>query len=145
MGVHGSVVLEAVGRVSRTAPVLGVVLAIGPIRSKFATERKAGLRLVVRKFDGELASGGEGHRVAVLWRVVETAKGLSLKNILAQDRALSIDASYLLHPPFVLGQLVQGIHRSVGVGVIVVGVGSALAIHALDEGRSMRRGAACEN
>ena len=75
--MHGAIVLNAVGRVSRATPVLGVVLAIRPLGRVLTIKGEARLSLVVSKLYGELATGGESNGVAILWRVVETAQRLS--------------------------------------------------------------------
>lgn len=107
VGVHSAVILDAVGRVTRTAPVLRVVVAIGPLASVGTVVGQGGLSLVVCKLNSELATGGKGYRGTVLGRVVEAS-------------------ALALHPPVVLGQLVEGIDGVVGVGVVVVGVRAAL-------------------
>lgn len=107
MGVHSTVVLDAVRRVTRTAPVLGVVVAIGPLASVGTVVGQGGLGLVVCKLDGELATGGKGYRGTVLRRVVEAS-------------------ALALHPPVVLGQLIERVDRVVGVGVVVVRVRATL-------------------
>lgn len=76
MGVHGSAILEAFGRVSRAAPVLWVTLSIRPLGRVLAVEREASLSLVVGKLYSELAAGWESNGIAVLGWIVETAQGL---------------------------------------------------------------------
>jgi hypothetical protein len=74
--VHGSVILDAVGRVARAVPVIGVVLAIGPRRGILAVERESGLGLVVGKLNGKLASSWKSDGSTVLGRVIEAAATL---------------------------------------------------------------------
>lgn len=107
VGVHSTVILDAVRRVTRTAPILGVVVAIGPLASVGTVVGQGGLGLVVCKLDGELATGGKSYRSTILGRIVEAS-------------------TLALHPPVVLGQLVEGVDRVVGVGVVVVGVRATL-------------------
>lgn len=84
-----------------------MVLAVGPGAGELAVIRKAGLSLIMRKFNGELAAGGEGNGGAILGRVVQAARDL-------------------LHPPLVLGEVVERVDRIVGIRIRLVGVGAVL-------------------
>lgn len=107
LGVHGTVILNAVRRATRALPVLGVALAIGPLASKLSVERQGSLSLVVGKLNSELATSRQSNGGTV------------------RRRSL-VAATVGLHPPLLKGKIIERVHGSVGVGVVVVGIGTTL-------------------
>lgn len=107
LGVHGTVILNAVGRAARTRPVLGVALAIRPLAGELSVEGQGGLSLVVGELNSELATSRQSNGGTVRRRSLVTA-------------------TVGLHPPLLKGKLVERVHGSVGVGVVVVGIGTTL-------------------
>lgn len=107
LGVHGTVILNAVRRASRARPVLGVALAIRPLAGKLSVEGQASLSLVVGELNSELATSRQSNGGTVRRR------GL-------------VAATVGLHPPLFKGKIPERVYGSVGVGVVVVGIGTTL-------------------
>lgn len=107
VGVHGTVVLDAVRGAAGTAPVLRVRLAIRPFAGELSIEGQSRLGLVVGELDSELAAGGQSNRGTIRRRSI-------------------IAATVGLHPPLLERKVPEGVDGSVGVGVVVVGIGATL-------------------
>lgn len=126
LGVHGPVILDAVVGSTRAVPVVGVVIAIGPIRRKLASIGKSSLGLVMGEFNGKLATCWKSYRGAVFGGIVKTSADL-VESMSVYDQQYCVgELLHFLHPPLILGELVQRIDRGIRVGVVVVRIRTAL-------------------
>jgi hypothetical protein len=107
LGVHSTVILNAVRRVARARPVLGVILSIGPLSSILSVEWQCGLGLVMSKLNSEWSTCWQSNR-GIAWRGVQIA------------------ATVGLHPPLLEWQVVERVDRSVGVWIIVIRIRATL-------------------
>lgn len=105
--MHSTIVLDAVRRVARARPVLGVVLSIGPLSSKLSVEGQRGLGLVVGKLNSERAASRQ------------------FNGGIAGRRCL-VAATVGLHPPLLEREVPERVDRSVGVGVVVARIRTTL-------------------
>jgi hypothetical protein len=96
LGVHSTIILNAVRRVAGARPVLGVVLSIRPLSSKLSVEGQGGLSLVVGKLNGERATCRQ------------------FNGGIAGRRSL-VAATVGLHPPLLEREVPERVDRSVGV------------------------------
>jgi hypothetical protein len=111
--MHRTVVLDTTFAIQGVAtPVFGMLLPIGPLRSKFASKGQCSLSTIVCELDCEIPAGWKFQELT-LWR---------------GDHITSL---IVLKPPLILGHHIQRVDSGVGVAVVDSGHVAALAIHAV--------------
>lgn len=115
VGMHCSIVLDAFWRTSRARPIFWMILSIRPNRSVLSIVGQCSLRPVMSEFDGKFPTSGEFENLAV-------------------HRRCCIASTFMLEPPFLLGEIVKGPHSCVGIEVDGRKIRAPRAIHAFGPG-----------
>ena len=112
--MHRTILFQAHrrGAVSAPAvPILGMMLAIGPVRCFLAIVRERGMPAIVGQLDSDLSIG----------RQFEEFAGL---------RGSLVATSMVLEPPVLLCEVVKRVHSKICVWIILRGIGTTFAVHA---------------
>lgn len=93
--MHGPIILDAVVGITRAVPVVGVGIAIRPIRRISASIGKSSLGLVMGKFNGKLPTSWKSYSGTVLGGIVETSADLVESIVSVRQTALHGETSVL--------------------------------------------------